>query len=161
MQPLATIRGWQLDKLNKDISIIGYLLQTASTDDVRTYRDGGNGWTVLEVMGHLRDYEPIFIERARLILTEEFPPLPNPNPDELAVTNQYNQQDIQAVYSAWSESRREFLKVLEGVAEDDWERAGNHPRRGHFTLNDVLLLTAWHDVNHIEQMARTLAEKKG
>ena len=160
MQPLATIRGWQLDKLNKDISTIGYLLQSASADDLRTYRDGGNGWTALEVIGHLRDYELIFIERARLTLTEAFPPLPNPNPDELAVSNQYNQQDAQAVYAAWAESRREFLKLLEGVADTDWERAGNHPRRGHFTLNDQLILTAWHDLNHIEQIAHILAEKK-
>jgi uncharacterized damage-inducible protein DinB len=160
MQPLATIRGWQLDKLGKDITIIGYMLESASAEDLRTYRDGGDGWTVLEVLGHLRDYEELFIKRAQLTLTEESPALPNPNPDELAVTNQYNHQNAQAVFDKWAESRREFIKLLEGVADDDWERAGNHPRRGHFTLNDQLLLTAWHDVNHIEQIAHILVEKK-
>ena len=160
MQPLATIRSWQLDKLNKDISVVDYMLESATTDDLRIYRDGGDGWTVLEVLGHLRDYEELFIKRAQLTLTEEFPLLPNPDPDELVVTNQYNHQNAQAVFDKWAESRREFIKLLEGVSEDDWERAGNHPRRGHFTLNDQLLLTAWHDVNHIEQIAHILVEKK-
>ncbi len=160
MQPLATIRDWQLDKLGKAISIIGYMVQTATESDLRTYRDGGDGWTALEVLGHLRDYEELFIERARLTLTEEFPVLPNPDPDELAAANQYNQQDVAAVCAAWTWSRREFVKLLKGVADEDWERMAQHPRRGDFTLNDQLLLTAWHDVNHIEQIAHILSEKK-
>ena len=160
MQPLATIRGWQLDTLHKSISIIAYILQSTPVDDLKTYRDGGEGWTTLEVLGHLRDYEELFIKRAQLTLAEEFPLLPNPDPDELAVTNQYNQQDVMAVVATWTASRRKFIALLEGVADEDWERTANHPRRGPFTLNDQLLLTAWHDCNHIEQMARILAEKK-
>jgi hypothetical protein len=46
------------------------------------------------------------------------------------------------------------------VGDSDWERAASHPKRGLFTLNDQLLLTTWHDMNHSEQMARILAEKK-
>jgi hypothetical protein len=50
---------------------------------------------------------------------------------------------------------------LADVPEAGWERAGNHPRRGRFTLLDQLTLISWHDLNHMEQIVRTLSEKLG
>ena len=33
--------------------------------------------------------------------------------------------------------------------------------RGPFTLTDQLMLIEWHDLNHIEQIAKILLERKG
>lgn len=160
MQPMTTIRNWQMDMLRKNLSVVGHIVDDTTQADATSFRDGGEGWTVLEVVCHLRDWEMLFLERARMTLTQDFPTLPNPNPAEAATEREYSTQDLQAVYAEWRENRGMFLNFLESIGESDWERAANHPVRGNFTLNDQLLLTAWHDVNHIEQMAHILDEKK-
>jgi len=160
VQPMTTVRNWQLDMLRKNLKVVGHIVENTSQADASTYRDGGDGWTVVEVVCHLRDWEILFLERARMTMTQEFPTLPNPNPTEAALEREYNTQNLQSVYAEWQRNRDLFLNFLDSIAETDWERAADHPVRGHFTLNDQLLLTAWHDVNHIEQITHILDERK-
>jgi uncharacterized damage-inducible protein DinB len=160
MLPSSTIRGWHIDQLRKDLQILDSILKTISPQDATTYRDGGTGWTVLEVLCHLRDYETVFLERAAVTVEQEFPTLPNPNPDEWAAERRYNEQDLSTAYNEWVNRRQTFLSYLEGLDEPSWQRTANHPRRGSMSLQDQLTLTAWHDVNHIEQITRILAERK-
>jgi uncharacterized damage-inducible protein DinB len=160
MQPGSVVRGWQIDQLRKAITVIGRLVETTTAQDATTLREGGSGWTVLEVMCHLRDYEPLFIERVRLTIEQDFPPLPNPDPDQLAAENNYNAQDIAQALSAWRQAREAFIALLESVRDDEtWVRTASHPRRGSMTLHDQLNLTVWHDMNHIEQMVKILNER--
>lgn len=161
MQPMRMIRTWQIDQLRKAVSILGRLVETTPPAAAHDLRDGGDGWTVTEVMGHLRDFEVVFLERVRLILTQDMPDLPFPNPVELVSERHYNDDDLEESYQAWAAARREHLAMLENVADADWERPSNHPTRGRFTLTDHLLLTAWHDQNHIEQFAHILRQKAG
>lgn len=156
MQPLTTIRNWQIDQMKKAVNTIKRIIETATHDAATTIRDGGDGWTVLEVMGHLRDFELIFLERARMTVEEEMPDLPFPDPELMVVENDYNSGDLQATFNAWVAHRRRHVAFLEAAADADWERPANHPTRGRFTLNDQLFLTVWHDMNHIEQMSHIL-----
>ena len=160
MQSLATIRNWQIDQLRKSIPVIGSIIRSKSPEAMRTYRDGGDGWTTLEIMCHLRDFENVYLQRARLTLEQDNPDLPFPDPNQLVIDNRYNEQDIEAVYREWVEAREAYVTLLEGVDDEQGERPANHPTRGPFTLHDQLFLTVWHDTNHIEQMTRTLDEKK-
>jgi uncharacterized damage-inducible protein DinB len=160
----AMSRGFQLDQLRKTPQIIRTIINGITAQDATTYRDGGTGWTALEVLGHLRDYEAIFLER--LTLTNEQPSggpepaLPNPNPDQLAAEGRYNEQDLQATYDEWGNRREALVTYLQSVTDEGWQRVGVHPKRGRMTLQDQLSLYAWHDINHIEQMTRILAEQK-
>lgn len=160
MLPASTVRGWQIDQLRKGLQILGGILKSVSREDATTYRDSGTGWTVLEVLCHLRDYEDVFQERTSLTVERDVPDLPNPNPDEWAVERRYNEQDLSAVYDEWVRRRHRFLAYLEGLDESSWQRTARHPRRGVMTLQEQLALAAWHDVNHIEQITRILAGKK-
>jgi len=159
MQPMTTIRGWQIDQLRKMITILQHTVQPISQEAAALYRDGGNGWTILEVMGHLEQFEGVFLERARLTATEEFPSLPFPDPETSAVENKYNEQNLRTVLSSWIEKRTATVAFMEGIADDQWERPGNHPSRGEFTLNDQLILTVWHDTNHLEQIIKIIQDK--
>jgi hypothetical protein len=160
MQPPATVRGWLLDGLRKNIKTMGYLLANISQTDATTYRDDGNGWTALEVVCHLRDYEALYFERSRLTVEQDSPPLPFPNQEDLAKERDYNTQNLQTAYNDWVQKRDAFLSFLESLDEAAWTRTAQHPKRGLMTLTDQLALTSWHDVNHIEQVARILNEKK-
>jgi uncharacterized damage-inducible protein DinB len=160
MQP-ATVRGWQLDQLRKGLQTVRHILTNVSAEDATSYRDGGTGWTVLEVLCHLRDYEAVYAERARLMVEEDTPELPFPDPDTLAKERLYNEQALQPVYEEWVRQREAFLTMMEGLDEAAWVRSGNHPRRGPMSVQDQLALVVWHDMNHVEQMTRILVEKQG
>lgn len=160
MQPMSTIHNWQFGQLKNGVSTLEYIVQSVTPEAATTYRDNGEGWTVTEVMCHLRDYEALFIERAKLTLNQEMAELPNPDPDALAAESKYNEQDLQSVFNEWKTHRAEFITLLETIQDDQWERPAKHPRRGPFTLNDQVFLTVWHDLNHFEQIVRILTEKK-
>lgn len=158
MQPLAVYRAWAISALEHNLASAGHIVATTDPRAMTTFRDGGDGWTPLEVLAHLRDFEAVFHERALLTLSEDLPALPFPNPDELARDRHYNSQPIDEVLATWRETRAAFLATLAAIPDEaTWERAGHHPTRGRFTLNDALFLAVWHDSNHLDQILRTLA----
>lgn len=156
------VRKYQFSQLEKGITVASYIV--AQTDDaaMRTYRDGGSGWTALEALCHLRDFEAVFIARAQVTLDEDHPMLPRPNPDELAIEKRYNEEDPQAVLATWQAHRDQYLALLRSLGDDEalWERTGVHPIHGDLSINEQLVTAAWHDTNHLEQMTRTLTEKR-
>lgn len=162
MQPMTTIRHWQIDQLRKFIPVLGQFIRGVSQEDATTFRDGGDGWTVVEVMCHLRDVEATFLERAKLTTTEDFPDLPFSDPTQRAIDEKYNETDLQTAYDTWVENRQAYIAFMEAVGddEDQWERPGKHPNRGKFTLNDQLFLVVWHDMNHFEQVVRIIQERQ-
>lgn len=153
---IENIRGWQLSAMEKTISTLDYLIHSVPEGVLSAVRDGGDGWTVLEVLGHLNDFEAVFHERARLTLEQDMPDLPFPDHNQLIIDNAYNSQNVEAVFSAWKAKREAYIAYLKEVTGDAWERPANHPTRGAFTLNDQLFLTVWHDSNHLEQIAHIL-----
>ncbi|NJK81061.1 MAG: hypothetical protein HC876_18250 [Chloroflexaceae bacterium] len=55
--------------------ILGYIVGQTAPEVATTYRDGGAGWIVVEVMGHLLDFDTVFLERAMHTVEEDNPPL--------------------------------------------------------------------------------------
>jgi uncharacterized damage-inducible protein DinB len=159
MQPASTIRKWQFEELGRTIGIVRFMLQGIPADDLRTYRDGGAGWTVLEVLCHLRDFDEVFVQRLRLTVEQEQAALPVPNPDQWAVERRYNEQDLHQVLDAWSQNRDSLLTDMNGLFENDWARKAVHPVRGLMTATDQLLLMTWHDWNHTEQIVKILWQR--
>ena len=157
---IENIRGWQFSQMEKMISTLDYVLHSVPEETLSTVRDGGDGWTVLEVLGHLNDFEAIFHERAQLTVTQDMPDLPFPNHDQLVIDNAYNSQTVDAIYGAWKSKREAYIAYLKGLNTNAWERRANHPSRGAFTLNDQLFLTLWHDSNHLEQIAHILRDAR-
>lgn len=156
----STIQSWQIDQLRRSLDIYRFVIDQASHEDLRHYRDGGAGWTVLEILCHMRDLEAIYFERARATIEQDKPGFSLPDVDQLAVDSRYNEQDIEVVFADWSKTRHAYLDYLKGLNEEGWMRTGIHNRRGPMTLQDQVILTVWHDNNHLEQAARILREKK-
>lgn len=158
---ITNARGWQFTQLENNRKTIVSLVGAADAGALTTFRDGGTGWTVLEVLCHLRDFELVFLERARLTVEQDEPPLPFPNPDETAAANRYSEQNVSTVLDEWQANRATMTAYLRERAESDWQRVGVHPVRGRLTLFEQLLLCPTHDSIHLEQMARILHEKQG
>lgn len=156
----ALLRQRQFEQLENGLNVVGYLVQTLDQTAAITYRDGGTGWSVQEVLGHLLDYEQIFLQRALVTVQEENPVLYAPDQDALVAEANYNAQNLHDIYTRWAEQRRAFLAYLIERNEADWERRGTHPKRGSMSLEEQLLLTVWHDTNHMKQMTHILTAQQ-
>ncbi|MEL7235901.1 MAG: DinB family protein [Chloroflexota bacterium] len=140
---------------------VGNIIAGISQADATTYRDSGDGWTVLEVLCHLRDMDEMFFNRAVMIATYDRPDLPFYDHDEAAIVGRYNEEDKDAVYAQLATHRAMFAEWFHGLTEEQWLRSGNHPERPYpFTLTDALMQITLHDNEHLEQITRILTEKR-
>ncbi len=110
-----TVRGWAFDELHRTVKMVGYILNKTPDADLKTYRDGGDGWTVLQVVCHLRDWETMFLDRAKLIMREDMPALVNWDPDQEAAARKYMEQNVQTAFDAWAKNRADHI-ILPGEA---------------------------------------------
>ena len=140
-------------------AVLTYILEAVDQEIATTRRDpndGDKGWTTLEVLCHLRDYDRIFLDRARLMLAEADPPLPGYDHERLAIERRYNGQELAVVLADLQTSRAEFIAFFEVLDGAQWQRAGIHPERGRFTMDDALMQVGQHDAIHLEQITRIL-----
>jgi hypothetical protein len=124
---------------------------------VLTRRPRPTAWAPVEIVCHLRDLEESFHDRIALILTTEEPRFVTTNPDRWCTERQYARHDAHEAARAFARRRTETLALLSGVDGEAWVRAGwQLDSRGRRTVDDFLALIAWHDDNHLDQLARAL-----
>jgi uncharacterized damage-inducible protein DinB len=157
---LMAIRNRHTRLIDYSCQILGNIMQGLSQELATTARDGDDGWTVLEVLGHLRDFDTIFRNRAIMMINEEYPHLPAYDHEAMAIDGNYNGQHLVEVYAELQQSRRQTISFFQELSETDWERSGIHPERGHFTMTDAVMQVGFHEVNHIEQITRIIAVAK-
>lgn len=119
--------------------------------------DGPQGWSVIAIVCHLRDFEEIFFNRAQQILAEERPELVAFDREQMAVDRDYANEDLNAAYEKFLETRQAFITWLEDRADEDWGRVGIHPEVGAYTLLEQAMQVPLHDLDHLEQIARCLS----
>ena len=160
MSPMPRYRRWQLWALEKNLLNIEYLLSTISDPAAFSRRDGGDGWTISEVLGHLFDVDSAFLARSRALAdNSDLPPSSGRSPDEMVLEAGYADQDALDLLEKWKAVRVPYQAFLASLPEDDeelWERPGRPDDGGGFTLNDQLVLSAYHDLDHIHQIVKII-----
>jgi hypothetical protein len=149
--------------LRYTIDLYHNIVQTTSQADATTYRDGGTGWTVLEVLGHVREFNTVFHERAQRFIHEDHPTLVPYDHEQTVIERRYNEQDLHAVFEAFAVERVALIDFFKARNPEDWARTATHPEWEvgvPMTLLDQLMQIGHHDVNHLEQITRILAEQK-
>jgi len=149
--------------MGKSVKLLQNLLLNVSQADATTFRDpndGDKGWTVLEVVCHLCDFEEVGRLRIKMLREEENPRFPMWDHDVLVTEKAYNQQDLNEVLQTLLKSRKALQESFTTLPAEAWEGSGVHPEYGDYTMTDVALQVGWHDVNHLEQITRILNERK-
>lgn len=157
---MANVRKRHIFLMEKTLQILENVLKNITQEEAMTLRDGENGWTILEVVCHLRDFDGFFRGRAEMMLMQDYPELPAYDHESLAVAMKYNEQDLREALAQLSESRERFIEFFNGLTDEQWEKAGIHPERGHFTMTDAVMQVTTHDANHLEQITRILIGRK-
>lgn len=151
-------RERHLGAMRVSCDILGNIFRGLSNERARALRDGADGWSILEIGCHLRDFDEIFFRRAQMMQAQVQPMLPAYDHEAMAIERAYQQEDLAAVYSALKTSRGRFIAFFAGLTPEQWERDGVHPERDSFTMTDAVMQVGLHDLDHLEQITRVLAK---
>ncbi len=122
---------------------------------LRPGRDGG--WGVIESLCHLRDWEEIFLERARAVLAQDRPKLPAYDDELWAIERDYRGQDPGRVVQRFRRVRGELVEALRGLDPEEWRRVGEHAVQGEITLQWLAEQARAHSEEHLRQIREALA----
>ncbi len=153
--------------INKSVEILGrtpgvmvQLTKNLSADWVMN-NEGGETWSVFDVIGHLIHGEKTdWMVRIEIILTEginkEFKPF-----DRFAQFEESKGKTLEQLLNEFKQVRELNIKRLESLnlTDRDYNKTGIHPKFGLVTLSQ--LISAWtvHDLDHIAQISRVMAKQ--
>ena len=124
-------------------------------DEEARWRLPSGGWSILEVVCHLKDEETEdFRQRLRLTLEEPAKEWPKMDPEAWVTERRYQERSLKAELEGFLAERRKSLDWLRGLKAPDWSRAHVHPRLGSMAAGDLLASWVAHDLLHIRQIAR-------
>lgn len=121
--------------------------------------EGDGTWSPYDVIGHLIHAEHAdWLPRARHILageTRPFEPF-----DRTAQFTESQGQSLGELLTTFAEARRASLTALRemNLSDEDLNRTGLHPALGEVTLGQLLATWVVHDLDHVTQVARTMAK---
>ena len=127
------------------------------------FKEDPEAWSPRRVLAHFIHNEQInWIVRARVILSDSedktFPPF-SQMPDEAAFPPLGTSQ----LLDQFAELRKANLAEMRGfdIGSDDLDREGVHPALGTVNLRQLISTWVTHDLNHLHQIAKSLAKRYG
>jgi len=159
MVDLKDLQRRHIALMQKTADTVGHILKNVTAEQATSLRDGPEGWTILEILCHLRDFDIIFRDRAQMMLDQDTPELPAYDHEAMAVDKQYNEENFAYAFDGYQQSREETVAFFEALTPEQWERAGVHPERGAFSMRDAVMQVSHHDIDHTEQITRLLEQE--
>jgi hypothetical protein len=130
--------------------------------DAWTHRnEGGDSWTVFDVVGHLIHAERAdWMPRAKILLefgeARAFDAF-----DRLAQVRESQGKSLPQLLDEFARLRAENLAQFRALnpSPTDLARRGRHPLLGTVTLSELLATWAAHDLTHLHQVSRIMAHQ--
>ena len=123
--------------------------------------EGADTWCPYDVIGHLIHGERAdWIARANIILehgeSRPFDPF-----DRFAQFEESKGKTLGELLEEFAALRERNLAALREmkIGAGDFEKTGQHPALGRVTLKELLATWVTHDLDHIAQVARTMAKQ--
>ncbi len=107
-------------------------------------------WSVLEVVCHIADFEPILADRMKRVVAEERPTLLGADEARFAANLAYHQRDLDEELAIVTHTRSQLARILRTQAESVLQRVGVHSERGPLTLEQFLRLATNHIPHHVQ-----------
>lgn len=146
--------------LSRTPTVLRAMLSGLSSDWTK-HNEGENTWSPFDVIGHLiHGEEADWIPRAQIILefgeARAFEPF-----DRHAQFEASKGKTLEELLDTFAALRRANLDTLHQLqlTAEDWQKPGMHPALGRVTLGELLATWVAHDLDHIVQIARTMARQ--
>ena len=114
------------------------------------YRPGG--WTVRQVVHHYADDHMNSYIRFKLALTEEAPMIKPYEEPLWAELPEARLGPIEPSLNLLAALHQRWIQAWRAMADADWRRTFQHPKRGPVTLEQLAALYAWHGKHHVAQI---------
>lgn len=137
--------------------VIDRMLQEATEADYDR-RPDPERFTLREVMGHLADWEGVWMERATRIVHEEHPHLRGYDEGQWAIDHNYGRMDVREQQARFRDGRARLVTLLRDLSPDQWQRTAGHDEWGEITMAGMATLILGHDGYHTRQVAEWLAK---
>ncbi len=144
-------RAQVTDYLRQVPDLIDEAIQGLSDDELR-HRPSPDDWSALEICCHLRDAAQEEGVRVRRLVEEEGPALEPYDQEVWARERNYQGDDIRRVRTALRAFWGGLAYLLEGLTDEQWERAGTHPEWGAVTVRSRAEREVEHAQAHLEQL---------
>ncbi len=131
--------------------LIEETLHGLSDDELRR-RPSPDEWSALEVCCHLRDSAQEEGVRVRRLVEEDGPTLEPYDQEARAIERNYQGDDIRRLHIALRAFWGGLAYQLEGLSDEQWERAGTHPESGPVTVRSRAEDEVEHAQAHLEQL---------
>ncbi len=147
-----------IDALRAAPAVFEALLHGCTQEQAKAARGGGEGWSVVEIICHLRDNEECVLERMRLMREVADPFIAAYDQEQWARERNYAAGNLREALAAFVRLRTSHIAELAALAPPEWERTGQHQERGRITIGDQTLRVVCHDAIHAAQLARQLGQ---
>jgi hypothetical protein len=150
------------DLLSRTPGVVRTMLSNLPAEWV-SGNEGEKTWSPFDVVGHLIHGERTdWMPRARMILRSEEPETFETF-DRFAQFEESRGKSLEELLATFAELRAENLRALRelNVTAKELERRGKHPELGEVTLEQLLATWVVHDLDHVAQIARTMAKQYG
>jgi hypothetical protein len=147
--------GEAIDALRLMPELLAITVRHLTPEQVRK-QPAKEEWSILEVVCHLRDIEEVCYNRFVALRDVDDAVVKGANALALAEAGNYLADDLDRALAAFSEKRQKHLADLRALTPEQWERTGRHVTNGPISILNNTLHAAWHDTNHLAQIARLL-----
>ena len=149
-----------LEILERTSNVLIAMLQDISADWTSP-NEGGDSWSVYDIIGHLIHGEKTdWVPRTEIILSEnsdkKFTPF-----DRFAQFEDSKGKTLNQLLKEFKMLRERNIEQLRSkkITDKNLEEIGIHPAFGHVTLSQLLSTWVVHDLNHIAQISRVMANQ--
>ena len=131
------------------------LVAGLSAEQVRARPIPGK-WSILEVVCHLADFEPVYLDRLKVILVQDRPTFFGRDENAFAAKFAYHQRDLAEELKIIESCRQSMSRILRTLPAADFQRLGVHNEAGEMTFEALLRRVTGHVTHH----AKFIAEKR-
>ena len=131
------------------------LVAGLSAEQVRARPIPGK-WSILEVVCHLADFEPVYLDRLKVILVQDRPTFFGRDENAFAAKFAYHQRDLAEELNIIESCRQSMSRILRTLPAADFQRLGVHNEAGEMTFETLLRRVTGHVTHH----AKFIAEKR-
>ncbi len=113
-------------------------------------------WSTLEVVCHIVDFDPVYVDRMKRVIAEDNPQLLSADENRFAAALHYHDRELEEELTLLELTRSQMTRILRALPPEAFRRVGIHNQRGPLTLEQLLTTIT----NHIPHHVKFIAEKR-